>query len=556
MHDRADCGPLDAVLVGYEEQENLGLRSVQASLAEAGFEARIVQFAPEDPREVLEIVAARRPALVGLSVIFQYALDTFAKLAAALRAAGCRAHLTAGGHFPSLRPRDVLEAVPELDSIVRFEGERTAVELMSCLDRPEEWVSIAGLAFRSNGTVVVNPPRPLISDLDSLPLPVRDSPRRLTRGIPVAFLVASRGCLYDCSFCSIRQFYGSAPGPLRRTRSARAVVAEMKALHERDGVRFFIFQDDDFAARSPQQRAWLGTFLEGLDESGLAGRVAWKVSCRVDDVDPQIFSLCRDRGLLTVYLGVESGSPASLKVLHKRATVDDGARAIAALKQIGLAYDMGFMLLDPGSTFATVRENIEFLRRTTADGSCPADFAKMLPYAGTPIEASLQEEGRLRGTATRPDYEFLDPRLDMFELFVARVFRDRSLDALGVLERLRIVRFDELLSSRFCPDVDSAAYRSGWEHLTARANRAALNALEDGLRFMEERDARDIEDGWEGLGDVARSEWEEEIAVQRGLDELLAIHCPELRSAFAREVSHRCTTGGSEAVPFSILPSA
>ena len=63
-------------------------------------------------------------------------------------------------------------------------------------------------------------------------------------------MLASRGCLYDCSFCSIRQFYAGAPGPLRRVRSPEDVAAEMKDLYQGRDVRLFLFQDDDFAAKS------------------------------------------------------------------------------------------------------------------------------------------------------------------------------------------------------------------------------------------------------------------------------------------------------------------
>ena len=79
------------------------------------------------------------------------------------------------------------------------------------------------------------------------------------------------------------------------------------------------------------------------------------------------------------------------------------------------------MLLDPSSTFASVRENIEFLRRIVGDGCAPATFCKMLPYDGTPIKATLEAEGRLKGDVCAPDYDFLDPRLDAFYNTLASV---------------------------------------------------------------------------------------------------------------------------------------
>jgi anaerobic magnesium-protoporphyrin IX monomethyl ester cyclase len=537
-----------ALLVGYEEQENLGLRSILACLTESGIPAEIVRFVPGDHAPVLEAAARRHPDLIGFSIIFQYTLDDFAALAAALRQAGCKAHLTVGGHFPSLRPREVLEAIPQLDSAVRFEGELTAVELTRQVSQGGLWTSVQGLAFRGvGGRIVVNTSRPLVPDLDVLPWPARGEPQSLTRGVRVASMLASRGCLYDCSFCSIRQFYGSAPGPLRRVRRPEAVVAEMRALHDVRGIRFFIFQDDDFAARSSAQRRWVDAFLHELDLADLTGRVAWKISCRVDDVDAALFARCRQHGLLAVYLGVESGNAVGLSTLHKRATVADNLRAVTALKEIGVGFDMGFMLFDPDSTVESVKANIAFLRGVTADGACPADFAKMLPYAGTPIESRLAHEGRLRGTWTQPDYDFVDARLDLYALYVARVFQYRSVDTLGLLERLRLARFDQLLARAFDATADADEYERRWRALTARANQAALDALDDGLAFVSSRSAGVLAAEWDALGAFARKEWEAEIALHAELDGLLGVHSPELLHAYTAEIEWRSRGEGANA---------
>ena len=122
-----------------------------------------------------------------------------------------------------------MELLPELDSVVRFEGELTLAELLEYLDQPYHWGQIHNLAFRRGGLVVLNPTRPLIADLDSIPPIHRDEPRLVGPGIKTASMLASRGCLFNCSFCSIRQFYGYSKGALRRTRSPRSVAEEMSA---------------------------------------------------------------------------------------------------------------------------------------------------------------------------------------------------------------------------------------------------------------------------------------------------------------------------------------
>jgi anaerobic magnesium-protoporphyrin IX monomethyl ester cyclase len=536
---------IDALFVGYEEQENLGLRSIIATLEVHGFRSALVPYITGDPSRVLAAVRDYSPGLVGFSIIFQYTLNGFADLMAELRNAGIQAHFTAGGHFPSLKPRETLDAIPALDSVVCFEGELTTLELLKHLDQADRWAIIEGLAFRRDGEVVVNPARPLVADLNTLSPPIRSAPRTMSRGIRVASLLASRGCLYNCSFCSVRQFYGGPRGSLRRVRAPEAVASEMKTLYERDGVRFFIFQDDDFAARSRKQREWVESFLEALDGKELADRIAWKISCRVDDVERELFARCRDHGLIAVYLGVESGNTIGLRIMNKLVTVKQNLAAINTLKGLDIAFDIGFMLFDPDSTFETIKKNIAFLRQVAGDGPFPVNFCKMLPYAGTPIEARLCREGRLKGTISRPDYDFTDPRLDLYAFYVSKVFNFRNFDRLGLVERLRIAIFDSVLARTIEPVQWVEEYETALRDLTARANAVALDTLEDGLRFFAARNVDGAINDWSDLGPLAEREWRSEVMFQCELDRIIETYNPRMLKAYVKifnsRFGDRCT---------------
>jgi hypothetical protein len=111
-------------------------------------------------------------------------------------------------------------------------------------------------------------------------------------------------------------------------------------------------------------------------------------------------------------MGLESGSEDGLDVLNKGLSVEQNLNAVRTLKSIGLMFQYGFMLFDPSTTFNSVRENLDFLRTITNDGTLAATFCRMLPYDGTAIKDQLKAEGRLRGDVIDPDYDFLDPRLD------------------------------------------------------------------------------------------------------------------------------------------------
>lgn len=400
-----------AVLIGFQEQGNLGIGYVAATLMQCGFVVRVLDF--RQKREfILETVRRVDPTLVGFSLIFQYYVPNFGKLASYLRDNGVTCHFTAGGHYPSLRYQETLRDMPQLDSVVRFEGELTATELIQSLTGGRDWRQVAGIAYRERDSYVATAPRPLIADLDSLPFPARPLESQLTiLGRKVSPILASRGCCRDCSFCSIRQFYGHVPGHKVRVRSPRNVVQEMSKLHEEDATSIFLFQDDDFPVWGQFGRRWLDEFVASLWAAKLCGRVLWKISCRSDEIEPRLFAYMRDAGLYVVYLGIESGNEVGLQTLNKRLNVNDNLQAVTTLKSLGLAFTYGFMLFDPSSTFDSVKTNVRFLRKITADGSAPVVFCRMLPYAGTPIEARLKQEGRLRGNVENPSYDFLDARV-------------------------------------------------------------------------------------------------------------------------------------------------
>jgi anaerobic magnesium-protoporphyrin IX monomethyl ester cyclase len=234
-------------------------------------------------------------------------------------------------------------------------------------------------------------------------------------------ILASRGCARTCSFCSIHTFYRSAPGKVVRLRRPAEVVREMRMLHDEQGVSVFLFQDDDFPLFGPKWRAWAGELCDAIEAAGLAQRIIWKLNCRADAVEPTLLARMRKAGLYLVYMGLESGTEEGLITLHKQITVEQNLRAVRVLKDIGLRFEFGFMLLDPSSTFASIRGNVAFLREIVGDGCAPATFCKMLPYDGTPIKESLEAAGRLKGDVCAPDYDFLDPRLDDFYDTLARV---------------------------------------------------------------------------------------------------------------------------------------
>jgi radical SAM superfamily enzyme YgiQ (UPF0313 family) len=470
------------LLVGYEDRDNLGLRYLLSSLRGRGYSADIVRYS-SDPAPLIARAVDEPPLMIGFSMIFQYMAPDFGRVIAALGDAGVAAHITVGGHYPSFDYDEVLRGIPRLDSVVRFEGEHTMLELAARLAAGEDWRGVDGLAYRAGDRVVSSRLREPVHDLDTLPPPDRASYDYESERLPTAAVLGSRGCPWDCTFCSIRPFYEAQGGALRRFRAPAEVVREMAELHEERGVALFLFQDDDFLGGGKKARQWACEIADHVIARGLAGRIAWKVSCRSDEIhEPTIAHMMRG-GLTHVYMGVEAGDPDDLVDMRKRMTVDAHHEAGRILRGLGLSFDFGFMLLQPYSTLARVRNNVRFLEEFVGDGYTVAGFCRMLPYAGTPVKDRLVADGRLRGTAFQPDYGFLDPKLDVFYDWMVATFHERNFTDRGLNHIFRAAMFEARLQLAASPI--PAAVRAALQYLCARANQLACYTLRAALDHIE-----------------------------------------------------------------------
>jgi radical SAM superfamily enzyme YgiQ (UPF0313 family) len=262
----------------------------------------------------------------------------------------------------------------------------------------------------------------------------------------------------------------------------------MLYLHRHYNVRVILFQDDDFPLWGPAGRRWADELVGRMYDHGLVDRVLWKISCRAEYVECDLFTKLRDAGLFLVYMGIESGTEQGLEVLNKEMTVEENLQAVDTLKQLGIQVGYGFMLFDPTSTFESVRENIGFLRRMVDDGRAAATFSRMLPYGGTPIRDALKREGRLRGDLTHPDYDFLDLRLNEYYRLLLPTVRPWIYKK-GLSYELNYA-WDELQTvSRLVRSVEAVdEYREALRLLTAESNDRLLNHVEQSLDAFEQDD--------------------------------------------------------------------
>ena len=244
-----------ALLIGHQNQPNLGLGYLSAVLRADGVDVRVLDV-QDGVDAIRAAVREAGPSVVGLSVIFQYDAGRLREVAEALRRDGYAGHITAGGHYPSLADEAFLDSAPAIDSVIRFEGEETLRELVRRLGNGQGWQAIEGITYRGpDGRVVANPARPLIADLDTLPPPDRPGPLHRILGKPTVPLLGEPRLRSRLLVLLDPRVLRLRPGAPVRRRRPEAVVAEMRTLFDERGARIFLFQDDDFPVYGTRRRA-------------------------------------------------------------------------------------------------------------------------------------------------------------------------------------------------------------------------------------------------------------------------------------------------------------
>ena len=246
---------------------------------------------------------------------------------------------------------------------------------------------IKGLVWRRGGELVLNPPRPLIKDLNDLPLPRHDLlPLERYRaplvGGPYAFVVTSRGCPAGCRFCIKHVSYNGSV----RFRSPISVVDEIAYL-SRLGVHRIHMYADLFTLN----RDHVMGICHELLRRGL--RIRWTCNSRVDFVDPEMLQTMARSGCWMISWGIESGDEEMLKRMRKGTTLERVAQALRWSKQAGIKNWGYFIIGLPGETEESICRTIAFAKTLPLD---LALFHIAAPHPGTPFFFEVVENGWFR----------------------------------------------------------------------------------------------------------------------------------------------------------------
>lgn len=293
-------------------------------------------------------------------------------------------------------PHEVLRDAPDLDIYLRHEYEIVAPHLVDALEGRRPLNEVKGIAFRQDGRIFVTPDANPIFDYDAIPIAAFDLLPDLEpyfinnpHGKPFAIMYASKGCPFQCTFCTVANTKW-------KKRSAESIMEELRLLKEKFHTRTVSFFDETFTIDKRRVRGLCRMLrVEKLD-------ITWYCNTRADLVTPEILCDMYSAGCRGISFGIESGDQRILNAVKKEFTVEEARKAIRWAKEAGIKVYCSFIIGLPGETPETVNATINFVREVLPTG---AQFNIAVPYPGTELHERLLNEGKVQSMDWRQYYQ-------------------------------------------------------------------------------------------------------------------------------------------------------
>lgn len=346
----------------FPKVESLAIGYIASYLRANSFNSKIVDEEIFGLLRKQTIKQLKNADLIGFTVIAKPQIFSIIDTVKELRKQNFDGHVSIGGQYATFLYKELLGLDNIFDSVVRFEGEKTFVELARAIEEEKPLEEIKGLAFKKKGKIIENGPRPLIDDLDSMPFPARDTLLKVLEegGLPV--ISSSRGCYNKCSYCSISSFYSIPVGKPFRFRSAKNVLAELHELKRCfPSIKEIWFVDDNFVMPGESGVKRTVELCRGIKELDLQ----FDIYLRANDVNEKLLQLLKEGGLRNIFIGAEAANDFTLKKLfNKNVSAKQTLQAIKLCNRMRISVDPGFIMFHPWTTMQEIEQNIRFLEAT------------------------------------------------------------------------------------------------------------------------------------------------------------------------------------------------
>jgi len=307
------------------------------------------------------------------------------------------------GQHPSARPVDCLTQ-PDIDFVVIGEPDHTMVELVGILEQGimRNLKKIGGIAFIKNGQKIITHPRPVIQDLDSLPFParhllpmdayfaaVKENPVRGEIRKPWASMITSRGCPYNCVFCSVHVVMGRK----WRGRSPENVIDEIEQLVHTYRIKQIDFEDENMTLNKKRMETICDLIVKrGLD-------IEWYTpnGVRADTLDENLLTKMRESGCKKLRIAPESGVQRVVdQIIKKNLNLKEVEKAVVLSKKVGIKVGCFFVIGLIGETKEDIKESINYAYKLRQLGADRFYFNIAMPVYGTELYEQAKRGGFLR----------------------------------------------------------------------------------------------------------------------------------------------------------------
>lgn len=358
----------------------LGLGYLAAYLMKEGRSVKIIDEEIErlTPERIKSLASDERQ-LFGISCLTPNISRGY-ELADMIKSALPKSAVVFGGIHPTVMPDEVL-GMKSVDLVVRGEAEPVIGQIVDAHKSGRGFDDILSCSFRQNGVIKHNERAPLI-DMDLLP----DLPYHLfdSKIYDMGFIISSRGCPYNCVFCSQRAINGNK----FRYRSNEKVINEIKTLTELYAPSNIVFFDDIFTINKKR----IYELCKNMMDLGLHKKAEYTMVTRGDCIDDELLSVLKQANFTGLAIGVETANEDLMKMIDKRETVKDIENGIKLAKKYGFLIDTVYIFGLPGETRA---DRAAALKLARSMGVTKARFNNATPYPGTRLYDMAKAENNL-----------------------------------------------------------------------------------------------------------------------------------------------------------------
>ena len=330
--------------------------------------------------------------VVGLSFIGgYYEYKKALKISQAVNNSKQRPFYIIGGFGPSPAPNYFLKKTGA-DALVKGEGERTIIDLLNHLKEKKDLKHVLGIAYRIGDKTFMNPPRPLIEEVDSIPMPAYHlfniEHYRLLR-MPnctktdfIMPVLSGRGCTFTCNFC-----YRMDKG--FRARSNEAIIEEIKYLQKNYGITYIAFSDELLMSSIGRTMS----LCEDIIKAKL--NIKWDCNGRLNYAKPKVLNLMKKAGCVFINYGIEAYDDQILKNMDKVLTTKQIEIGIVNTLNAGISPGYNIIFGNIDETRETLMKGVDFLLKYD-DGAQLRTIRPVTPYPGSPLYDYAIQKGLIK----------------------------------------------------------------------------------------------------------------------------------------------------------------